>query len=294
MRPSLPGMALSGPPPILADLHMHTSHSHGQANADAMFLAARIHRLSTIGFAEHSPRPEGYSYPADYQEKLITEFPQYITDVRNVTERAALNGITVLLGLEADFIPGQESFTAAFCRGYAFDYIIGGLHFQGTWGFDFSADDWAPLSRDERFAIYARYYKELDTMSQSRMFHIAAHPDLIKLFSIDDFHAWLDTDDALPLVQNALLAMKDNGVIMEVSSAGLRKPCKEIYPGPRIMELAAAIELPISFGSDAHCTKTPAYGFHRLARYAARYGYRYSCIPCKGEVKRLPFTTPSR
>lgn len=284
--------ASHGPPAILADLHLHTRHSHGQAATEAMFLAARLKRLSTIGFAEHSPRPAGYVYPTDYQDRLISEFAQYVREVQDLAERAALNGITVLLGLEADHIPGQESFTAALCRSYPFDYIIGGLHFQGDWGFDFSADDWAGLSEDERFAVYARYYRDLATMCQTRLFQIAAHPDLIKIFSVESFRAWLDTDEALPLIREALTAMKDNNVIMEVSSAGLRKPCKEIYPGPRIMALAAEMELPISFASDAHCTNTPAYAFDRLARYAAGYGYRHSCVPVKGVVRRLPFSIP--
>ncbi|MDL2216804.1 histidinol-phosphatase [Desulfovibrio sp. OttesenSCG-928-M14] len=292
MNFSFSGMGVCGPPPILADLHMHTSHSHGQAGTDAMFLAARIKRLSTVGFAEHSPRPAGYAYPSDYQDKLTREFPQYVNEVRDITERAALNGIAVLLGLEADYIPGQESFTAALCRSHAFDYIIGGLHFQGTWGFDFSADDWTPRSRDERFAIYAKYYKDLSSMCQTRLFQIAAHPDLIKLFTVEDFRAWIDSGEGEPFIKNALIAMKDNGVIMEISSAGLRKPCREIYPGPRIMALAAELELPISFGSDAHCANTPAYAFRMLAKYAAHFGYRYSCVPSKGTVKRLPFSAP--
>ena len=63
---------------------------------------------------------------------------------------------------------------------------------------------------------------------------------------------------------------------MEISSAGLRKPCKEIYPGPVIMQLAAELELSITFGSDAHCTQTPAYAFAELARYAASFGFTHS------------------
>ncbi|MDL2279387.1 histidinol-phosphatase [Desulfovibrio sp. OttesenSCG-928-G11] len=292
MSLSLAGLGLFGPPLIPADLHLHTSHSHGKAGTDAMFLAARIKRLSTIGFAEHSPRPAGYVYPVDYQDKLTATFPRYVNEVLALSERAALNGINVLLGLEADFIPGQEKFTAALCRSYPFDYIIGGLHFQGDWGFDFSAEDWKELDLDARFAVYAAYYNDLCLMCQTRQFQIAAHPDLIKIFSIETFRQWLDTDEALPLIKKALTAMKDNHMLLEVSSAGLRKPCEEIYPGPRIMALAKELDLPISFGSDAHCANTPAYAFKILARYAASFGYRYSCVPSMGRVKRLPFSAP--
>ncbi|MDR0339594.1 MAG: PHP domain-containing protein, partial [Desulfovibrio sp.] len=118
-------LSLHGPPPIAADLHLHTNHSHGKAGTEAMFIAARIHRLSTIGFSEHSPRPAGYSYPVDYQDKLISEFALYVREVRDIAERAALNGITVLLAIEVDYIPGQEIFASALCRSYAFDYVIG-------------------------------------------------------------------------------------------------------------------------------------------------------------------------
>lgn len=65
---------------------------------------------------------------------------------------------------------------------------------------------------------------------------------------------------------------------MEISSAGLRKPCNEIYPHPAIMKLAADLGVKISFGSDAHCTNTPAYAFDQLEAYARSYGYTSSVI----------------
>ncbi|MEI3478323.1 MAG: hypothetical protein V8Q84_03525 [Bilophila sp.] len=84
--------------------------------------------------------------------------------------------------------------------------------------------------------------------------------------------------ESLELVAEALKALRDNGVAMEISSAGLRKPCKEIYPGPEIMGLAADIGVKISFGSDAHCANTPAYGFDQLEAYARSYGFRSNVV----------------
>ena len=282
-----------GGPCIRADVHAHTWHSHGQASVDDMYHAARDKGLSVFGFSEHSPRPEGYAYPSDYQEKLNKRFNQYVREVREAAGRGEDEGMTVLLGLEVDYIPGKEDYARTLCASHPFDYIIGGLHFQGTWGFDFTADDWAPLAEEARFAAYRRYYDDLAAMCQTGLFHIAAHPDLIKLFSVESFTRWLGTDEALPSVRQALTSMKDNGVIMEISSAGLRKPCKEIYPGPRIMALAAEFALPVSFASDAHCTNTPAYAFDELARYAAAFGYTHSSVVRKGKAMTLPFTVPS-
>ena len=289
---STPGN-LCGQSPIVADVHAHTHHSHGQASTEDMFAAACAKGLTIFGFSEHSPRPEGYTYPSDYQDKLIGRFPAYVQEVQAIMERGAHAGVTVLLGLEADYIPGQEAFAKQLCGAYPFDYIIGGLHFQKTWGFDHSVDDWASLSQEERFAIYAQYYRDLTSMCQSGLFNIAAHPDLIKLFTVDSFHSWLSTGEALPLIKTALTALRDNSMLMEVSSAGLRKPCNEIYPCPQIMQLAADLDVSISFGSDAHCTNTPAYAFDVLARYAHSYGYRNSSVFIQGKVRELPFDLPA-
>jgi len=291
--PFLSPQAPSLPLAIPADVHMHTHHSHGVASTAAMFHSACSRGLKIIGFSEHSPRPEGYAYPSDYQDKLKKQLPQYVQEVRELAQNSAGDGITVLLGLEIDYIPGQEEYIFQLSKAYPFDYIIGGLHFQKTWGFDFSADDWEPMSRDERFNTYAAYYRDMATMCETRHYHIAAHPDLVKIFTVDTFKDWLETEEAMPLIKNALSAMKENGVLMEISSAGLRKPCREIYPCSKIMELAAEMELPISFASDAHCENTPAYAFDQLARYADRFGYDHSYVIIKGTPAKIPFAVPA-
>lgn len=279
-------------PPLCVDVHAHTWHSHGLASVEDMYLAAKGKGLSIFGFSEHSPRPAGYAYPSDYQEKLNSRFAWYVEEVLAVAERGAAEGMLILLGLEMDYIPGKEEYARELCERYPFDYIIGGLHFQGTWGFDFTADDWTSLTEEQRFIVYDRYYDDLAAMCQTGLFHIAAHPDLIKLFTVESFNRWLDTDKALLSVSRALTSMKDNDVIMEISSAGLRKPCKEIYPGPRIMALASELSLPVSFASDAHCTSTPAYAFDELARYASAFGHTRSFFVRGRKSLALPFSSP--
>ncbi|MDL2316413.1 histidinol-phosphatase [Desulfovibrio sp. OttesenSCG-928-A18] len=278
--------------PILADIHLHTRHSHGQASTAEMLQAARGRGLSVIGFSEHSPRPDGYRYPTDYQEKLRREFGQYIEEVTKLARLSEDSRVTVLLGLELDYIPAREDYAAELSRSHDYDYVIGGLHFQDDWGFDYSPDDWARMDEGARFAAYERYYHDLTAMCRSGLFHVAAHPDLIKIFSIQSFRAWLERPAAIKAVSAALTAMKEAGVILEISSAGLRKPCAEIYPGPKIMNLAAAMDLPISFASDAHCINTPAHAFDELARYAWSFGYRQHFVVQKGKRVPMSFSRP--
>ncbi|NCB30287.1 MAG: hypothetical protein EOM66_02635 [Clostridia bacterium] len=44
--------------------------------------------------------------------------------------------LKVLVGIEADYIPGYENMTKSLLSDYPYDYIIGSVHFIEKWGFD--------------------------------------------------------------------------------------------------------------------------------------------------------------
>jgi histidinol-phosphatase (PHP family) len=276
---------------ILADLHSHTLCSHGTGSVREMFEAGQRCGLLYHGFSEHSSRPEGYDYPREYRDRLDAAFPGYVRDVRGlIAEQAeARTGVTVLLGMEQDWIEDEPEAMLRLARAYEFDYRIGGIHFLGRWGFDADADDWAALDQEARAGMYARYYRTMRRMAESGLFHIIAHPDLIKIFTIDDFRAWLHRAGSLDLVRGALTAARNAGMAMEISSAGLRKPCREIYPGPEILCLAAELGMPVAFGSDAHSVDTVADHFPDLARYARSAGYTESLVFRGGAAFAVPF-----
>ena len=276
---------------IRVDLHTHTSCSHGKNTVREMFAAGRAKGLTIQGFSEHSPRPEGYDYPVEYRARLAALYPDYAREVRALAAEQASRpgGSLVLLGLELDWLEDEPAFMAEVARSRPYDYIIGGIHFLGRWGFDWSADEWADLTDDERADLYARYYRTMTRMAESGLFRIVAHPDLIKIFSVDSFSAWLKRPGSLDLVAEALTAARDAGMAMEISSAGLRKPCREIYPGPTILRLAADLRVPVTFASDAHSTADVAASFDILARYAADAGYAESLVFQGDDIRRLPF-----
>lgn len=276
---------------IRADLHTHTAYAHGKNSVREMFEAGQRRGLLVHGFSEHSPRPRGYDYPVEYRERLAAGFPSYVDEVRELADeqRRGGTGVAVLLGMEQDWLEDEPAAMIEIAGSWPFDYIIGGIHFLGAWGFDASAADWEGRTADELAGLYARYYRTMRRMAESGLFRIVAHPDLIKIFTVDAFHAWLGEPDSLDLVRDALVAARDAGMAMEISSAGLRKPCREIYPGPIILNLAADLGVPISFGSDGHCVDTIGADFDRLAHYAAGAGYRESLVFQGDSVRRVPF-----
>ena len=256
---------------IVADVHNHTNASHGKASVGEMYAAAKDRGLAVYGFSEHPPPPRGLFLSCGIPGTPAPEF-------RALRQRS--HAAPRLVGLAqgaarhgAGLVPLRAALHGeAAVAAYPFDYIIGGIHFLGSWGFDFTQDDWK-ISPQQCYTRYENYFRTLADMARSGLVDIAAHPDIIKLYSVDVFHQWLAMPESLALISEALTAIRDNGLVMEISSAGLRKPCNEIYPHPAIMKLASDLGVKISFGSDAHCPNTPAYAFDQLEAYARSYGY---------------------
>lgn len=271
---------------ILADLHAHTRYSHGSATPQEMYAAAVAKGLEVFGFTEHSPRPAGFDYRTEYRERLACHLSDYFREVRQLqTGNApghAADACRVLCGMEMDWLEGSQEHIDTVCRTWDLDYLLGSVHFLGHWGFDDGADSWNSLSQEECEANYQAYFLAWRQMIDSGRFQIAAHPDLIKIFSVEQFHIWLHKPGSLDLIRQGLRALRAQGMSMEISSAGLRKVCREIYPAPPIMALAAELEVPISFASDAHTTDDVGFGFARLESYAKAFGFREYCIFDRG------------
>jgi len=261
------------------DLHTHTYFSHGESSPRENVLSAIKNKVDILGFTEHSPRPEQFSYHKDYdyQEKIQSSFPKYVEEVFSLKkEYEKSQKIKILLGIEQDFFPGHEEWIRDFLSQYSFDYRIGSVHFIGTWGFDIATDldKWNAFSREETFEKYEEYFSSVKKMAASRIFHIAAHLDLVKIFTVETFREWRKTREAQMIFTEILKAIKENGMALEISSAGYRKPCKELYPCLEILEIASELQVPIVFSSDAHSASDITDRFTDLKKTALKLGFK--------------------
>lgn len=274
---------------ITVDLHTHTKYSHGANTPAEMYASALDRGLTLLGFTEHSPRPLGFDYTHEYRDRLTRHLPDYAREVQELKAMHKDGPCRVLFGMEMDWLEGQADFVRASCQSYDFDYLLGSVHFIGRWGFDDGNGPWKEFSQEECEMQYRAYFTAWEAMLRSGLFNIAAHPDLIKIFSVEQFHIWLAKASSLDLIRACLTTLRDAGMSMEISSAGLRKACREIYPAAPIMALAAELNLPVSFASDAHGTDDVGYGFARLASYARAFGFREHTVFVKGRMTAHPF-----
>lgn len=249
----------------IPDYHMHTprcNHAVGEVREYAEIAIQR--GLKEIGMSDHSPMPNGF----DAAWRMdATELPDYLREVESVRDEFAAR-LSVRVGLEADFYPGTEDAVQAMIDGYAWDYVMGSVHYIGDWAFDNPDEEkhWKQVDVED---AYCDYFDLVARSAATGMFDVIGHPDLIKKFGQRAPDGSVRVDRAESLM---LEAVKASDAVLEISSAGLRKPVGEIYPHTRIVKKAAAMGITFCFGSDAHAPVEVGYGMDACLDILQLYG----------------------
>ena len=233
------------------DYHTHTKLCKHATGMPADYVAAAVDRgIDEIGLSDHTPMPPWYDAA---WRMTIDQFPGYLEALDEAVRR--FDGkITVRRGLESDFYPGTEDFVRDVIGRADFDYVIGSVHYLDDWGFD-NPDHKARYEGRDIAELYREYFAAIRDTARSGLFDIVGHFDLIKKFG---HRPDRPVDDA---VEEALAAVKEAGMSVELNTSGLRKPCKEVYPSRSILETAHRMGVALTLGSDAHRPDEVGAGF---------------------------------
>ena len=246
---------------------MHTPLCHHAVGEPIEYAARAVNLgLCEIGFSEHSPMPRD-----DFDEwhMLLGDLDDYVEKVN----RARRNHpqLRIRIALEVDYLPGHEDWIRDLAARHPWDYLIGAVHYvSDSWDLDNPKKISHWKDRDP-FEVWNAYFERLTMTAESGLFDIIAHADLCKKF------CFYPTQDCLPLFTRFLKAAKQKGVAMELNTSGLRKDCKEIYPSPQIVRLAAREGVPITFASDAHAPGEVGMNFGEAVELARSAGYTHRC-----------------
>ncbi|MEM3823728.1 MAG: histidinol-phosphatase HisJ family protein [Candidatus Bathyarchaeia archaeon] len=250
---------------MLADYHIHTEASpDGKGSMEEYVRKAKGKGLSEIGFSEHII----FHKIKDAPSMPIKSMPVYLQQFLNLKEKAEL---PLKLGVEIDFIIGDEEKIREFVQKYPFDYVIGAVHFIGKWAVDHPSQIHEYAKRNI-FQVYEEYFGIVKKLCESGLFDVLAHPDLIKIFGFKP-----KSDFSHVLVEVAEAMAKSN-ICAEINAAGLRKPCKEIYPSEQLLKILHDHNVPIVFGSDAHQPEDVGRDFKEAVKLAKKAGYIHTCV----------------
>jgi histidinol-phosphatase (PHP family) len=251
----------------LADYHVHTRRCGHATGKTAEYVQKARHKgLREIGFTDHIPQ---YFLPEKVRDSSLAmgegELGAYVAEV--LALGAGCGDITVKLGIEADYSPGHEGALKAILEGYPFDYVLGSVHYINGWGFDnpVHIDGYAGKDID---ALYGVYFELVQRMAASGLFDVVAHPDLVKKFG------YRPHGDVVPLYKRTVRSIAAADMAVEVNTAGLRQPAREIYPAPAFLAICFEYGVPVVLGSDAHRPDDVGRDFEAVAALLRRVGYR--------------------
>ncbi len=260
---------------VMRDYHIHTSLcNHASGSMEEYVQEAINTELSEIAFCDHIPLPDGFD--TEHRMKL-SELDFYLNEIERL--RNVYPEISILCGIEADYIAGYESFLEGFLNQYNFDIILMSVHFVegwsgGNWVFDYNFP--AKTVRE----IYCEYLRSVSKGIQTGLFDIVAHLDIVKR-------------DGFPLmelcpeeVEATLDLIKSEGMALEVNTSGLRKGIKEIFPSHDIVKMGIDKEIPLSLASDAHKPEQVGYHFREILTELEKCG-SFKYVQHKRRKKQL-------
>jgi histidinol-phosphatase (PHP family) len=272
---------------VLTDLHVHLRPDARGATAETHFTAANAERYAEVasergigflGVSEHVHRfrqaLEVWDHPF-WRENATDDLDAYCEFVRSETDLA--------LGLEADYVPGREDRIARLLEGREWDYVLGSVHFLGEGAVDMGGewDLWRSASDPEK--VWRRYFETLGEAARSGLFDVLSHPDLVKVWGPERPRPGRDPRF---LYEAAMDGIADSDVAIEVSTAGLRKAAREIYPAPDLLAMCLDAGRPVALSSDAHTPNDLGYRYEEAVELLGSMGVSELAV-FEGRRRRL-------
>jgi len=245
--------------PMRIDLHNHTTRcNHATGTIDEYIQRAIELGVDIYGFSEHAPMNFDPYYRLSFEDMSIYE--EEVLKAQKIYQ----DDIQIVLGYEVDYLKGYIDDRVIYNK--QVDYLIGSVHFLDKWGFD-NPEFIGEYENRDIDDIWQEYFDAIEDMAKRGYFDIVGHLDLIKVFK------YLPKKDIRLIAKNALRAIKEANMVIELNSAGLRKPIKEIYPSQNLLEMAYELNIPITFSSDAHAIEQVGFGYSQAIEIAKRVGY---------------------
>ncbi len=214
--------------------------------------SARRKGLKEICFTDHDRYHQGVDF--DQIDKL----------------REANPDVKILAGIELDNDPETGKAGRAWVdkNWDRLDFVLGSAHYLPG-----DSEMFDQVTRADEFAkrdIAAdcvTYIAELNGMIDRGGIDALAHLDLMKIHGV-----WKPVEGLVPHFSGILERIKREGLAIEISTAGWRKPVNEQYPHADLVREAQKLGIPFTLASDAHSHAQLAENYERLAGLLKEWG----------------------
>lgn len=267
------------------DTHMH-SVRHGPIemkqfnlkNITELIDMCAKNGINTICLTEHIPLPL-FNFDPTLNKDCAIEKEKWVNILTKnkeyIKKYAQQKGISIAIGGEYDFFPGNNKFYSRINQIIKPEIKILGLHFvdsitvvpndEETDCYDEKID----LKKEKKFCfdyseqafqfginkigikkIISRYFSLLTEAIRSQKYDIVAHIDLINKYNLNNKY-FVENEEYRKLFKQVLLLMKKKELILEVNLGGI-KATGRLSPRVWIIKEAIKLNIPITIGSDIH------------------------------------------
>lgn len=241
----------------MIDYHIHTSHSiDAEGSLREYAQRAMALGLKEICFTNHCEldrtrndnliRFDGKIMPLT--REVLINLQNEVMEIKEVFSKQDLK---IRFGIEVGFFPGIEERLNALIEGLKLDYVLAGIHCLNHICIDSSKECETYFQRNNAERLLEDYYNTMEQLIRSHLFDAIAHFDVYKKYGLS-FYGEKVKEFNRERVYSLFKIMADNGIGLEINTAGLRR-INQFYPSDDFMVLAkkAGIEI-ITIGSDCH------------------------------------------
>lgn len=181
-------------------------------------------------------------------DQVMTEsMEDFVQAINEAKPRWAAEGVTLRLGIEADYFPGSDEELKELLSRYEWDYVIGSVHYIYGWGFD-NPDTQEKFHQYQLEELYHDFFQVVEKAIRSKLFDFVAHLDNLKVFNYRPDESLL-----LPHYEKIAKALVETNTATEIN-AGLfyRYPVKEMCPSPKFLDVLIKEGVTFTTSSDSH------------------------------------------
>ncbi|MDA9471157.1 histidinol-phosphatase HisJ [Enterococcus sp. 5H] len=271
------------------DGHTHTEFCpHGNVEDTELLIQEAIKQgFQKYSITEHAPLPEHIEKKAAGDSIIWTTAAMALNDVDNYFKKMATlrkkyaSDIVIHIGFELDYFADYEDWTRDFLAEYGpqTDDNILSVHFLeglgGLRGIDYSFEEYKTGVTDYLGSFEQAqnlYYQtvlrsleaDLGPWKPTRLGHISLCQKFEKSFN--ESIGYSTQNEAL--VQDLLMQVQKQKYSLDLNTAGFYKQgYQQSYPQPWITQKAAALGIPLVYGSDTHSLADIGRGYPQIAQW---------------------------
>ena len=249
----------------LFDSHVHSDNSHdGELSISFLCEHAQQKNLMGICITDH------YELNLNLDQADICLRNSFMETGR--ARQAFDQRLLVASGIEMGQATRNIEKAESVLRKYRFDFVIGSLHCDRYMD-DYAYVDFSGLNVE---LVLQHYYEEMLELCQWGAFDTLAHMTYPLRYITGQYHIQVDMNQYRDLIAEILRTLADNGLGLEINTAGLRREIGQTSPTLEYVKLFRDLGGEIlTFGSDAHRAQDLGAGIECAMDMAKEAGFSY-------------------